>query len=67
MKKIARGYRCCHHAAQAAANVYMAKLLGKKAVLDTNIPAAKIWNDKHILPIWTPNSRHTALELLHIS
>lgn len=42
MKKIARGYRCCHHAAHAAAKVYMAKLLGKNAVLETNIPAEKI-------------------------
>lgn len=58
----AKGYFCCHHEAQAAVNVYMAHVDGKKAVLEMNIPAENNWKAKHILPIWTPNSLQTALE-----
>lgn len=51
MKNTARGYFCVHQAAHAPANIYIANVDGKSAVLDINIPAEKIWNAKHIRPI----------------
>lgn len=62
IKNIARAYFCCHQEAHAAAQVYIAKDEGKKAVLEIKDPAANIWKAQQTLPMWTPNSLHIALE-----
>lgn len=63
IKNMERAYFCCHQEAQAAAQVYIAKEEGKKAVLEMKKPAAKIWNVQQTLPICTPNSLHIALKI----
>lgn len=40
----------------------MAKVDGKKAGLDINMPAENNWNAKQIRPMCKPNSLHTALK-----
>ena len=41
---------------------YIENVDGRKAVLDTNIPALNTRNAKVKRPTWTPNSRHILLE-----